>query len=492
MEATKERTAPVNGGPHGRREGLWLGIAMVLLSVLPFLFAVHPQQSDYPSHLARYHVMLDRGQSEFLSRYYEFEWIWSGNLGVDILIWPLGALLGVERAAWLVAVLLPPLTGLAIVSVEWVLRRRIGVGTLLALATIWSPAMLMGFSNFVLSVALALFAFAGWVKLEGWRWRAALFVPAGIAVWLCHSAGWGVLGVLVFGYEWSRNRGLAAFLAPWPLFLPFLVIAAQPGIGGSFDYGGGVPAYKFATWLKALAGHHPQLDIASVVLLLVAILIALRMRAVDARLGWAALILAMLTVAMPRHFGGGDFADLRLVPVALMLGCMAIDARVPRWLLWLAPALFLLRLAVTSVSWQDESQRLEQALAALDNVPQGARIAGATSYFTGRWGADAFAHAPSYATVYRDARVNTHFAVPGVHMLRVRGEGGAYFADPSQRIAAAPGEPVDLSRHPPAARADYLWYFGANPVARLPSGAVVLHRSQGSLLARLANGADER
>ncbi len=458
---------------------------MALLSALPFLFAVHPQQADYPSHLARYHVMMERAGSPFLSQYYDFQWAWTGNLGVDMLMWPLGALLGVERAAWLIALLLPVLTGLAILSVEWVLRRRIGAGSFLALALVWSPAMLMGFSNFSLALVLALFAFAAWVKLEGRGWRAALFVPVGLAVFLCHSAGWGVLGVLLFGYEWHRRKSVASLLAPWPLFLPFAAIVLQPGVGSSLDYGTGVGAYKFAIWLKALADRWPALDMLSVLALLGVIGIALQRRWIDGRLGWAALIVGVLTLVMPRHFGGGDFADLRLVPVALMLGCMAIDAKLPRWVLWLAPALFLLRLGVTSLGWQEDSQRLERDLAALEFMPEGARVAGASAYFTGRWGPDSTEHAPSYATVHRDALVNTHFSLPGVHMLSVKGA-GPEFADPSQRVAVLPGEAVDLSSHPPAAQADYLWYFGANPVAKLPDGAEVLYRSPTSLLARLA------
>lgn len=495
MDETTERTAAAVQGEQPERadrpKGLWLGVLLALLCALPFLVAVHPQQGDYPSHLARYHVMLNGQGSAFLSRYYDFDWIWTGNLGVDMLMWPLGTLLGVERAAWLIAFILPPLMALAIVSVEWVLRRRVGVGSLLAFALVWSPSMLMGFSNFTLAVALALFAFALWVRLQDWKWRAVLFVPVGLAVWLCHSAGWGVLGVLVFGYEWHRRKGLAAFLEPWPLFLPFIAIASEPGIGGSFQYGEGALTYKFAIWLKAMADHSPTLDMLSALMLVAAILVALYARKLDGRLAWAALIIAVLTLVMPRHFGGGDFADRRLVPIALMLGCMAINARVPRWAFYLAPALFLVRLGVTTLAWKDESDRLEQALVALEQVPQGARIAGAWTYYEGRWGADAFVHAPSYATVYRDALVNTHFAVPGVHMLRVR-DGGESFADPSQRIAATPGESADLSNHPPAAQADYLWYFGENPVSQLPKAAVVLHRSRGSLLVRLANGPDAR
>ena len=62
---------------------------------------------------------------------------------------------------------IPVLTGLGLIAVEWTLRRRIGVGALLAFATIWSPMFGMGLLNFGLALALALFAFALWVRLEG-------------------------------------------------------------------------------------------------------------------------------------------------------------------------------------------------------------------------------------------------------------------------------------------------------------------------------------
>ena len=464
---------------------LWVGIALAFLASLPFLVSTKPMQGDYPSHLARYHVMFEREGNAFLERYYGFDWAWTGNLGADLLMLPLGSVLGVEAAAWLIAFSLPILTGLAILAVEWTLRGRIGVGSLLAFAFIWSPSMLMGFANFSLSVALALFGFAAWVRLEGRAWRAPLFIAVGALVWLAHSAGWGVLGVLVFGYEWHRSKSWRAFLAPWPLFLPFLLIAAEPGIGGTFDYGESAPTYKLAIWLKALSDRSMQFDIISLLLVLLAIGFAAHARKIDGRLAWAALALAALTILMPRHFGGGDFADRRLIPVALMVGCLAIDLRARGWLLVLAPALFLVRLGVTTVGWEREGKQMDAALLALEQVPRGARVAGAWSYFVGRWGPDAFAHAPSYATTYRDALVNTHFALEGVHMLSVRGAKPP-FSDPTQRVLAAPGETVDLSGFEPAEQADYLWYFGENEVSALPAGAQVLHTTDISLLARVA------
>ncbi len=472
--------------PAGPREALWLAAALALLSCLPVLVAAMPQMSDFPSHLARYHVMLDGGASAWLRRYYSFTWRWSGNLGADLLIWPLAKLFGLETAAKLIAGIIAPLTGLAMIAVEWTLRRRIGVGTMLAFATIWSPALVIGFLNFSLAFAFALLAFALWVRLERWRWRWALFVPIGWLVWLCHLAGWGVLGILVFGYEWHRQRSLWAFVAPWPLIFPAITfLAGGEGPLGLFEYGPNVANFKLSIWFMALRDRDWTLDSYSLGILLAAFALAAAARRWDGRLAWAAVLFAVLSLALPRHLGGGDYTDYRLIAVALSAGCMAIDWAPPRLILWGSALLFLVRLAVTASAWHAESRDVEAMLKALDHVPQGARIAAAVVTDTGDWKTDTFQHIPSYATVRRDALVNTHFAEPGVHMLQIR-EGGARFQDPSQRILLARKTRPDLSQFGPAGGADYLWYIGYVPPSKLPVDAEVVHRTSRSIMARLA------
>lgn len=478
--------------PAGRREALWLAAALALLSCLPVALVALPQMTDYPSHVARYHVMLDHGASAWLREYYSFTWRWSGNLGADLLIIPLAKLVGLEQAARLIAGIIPPLTGLAMIAVEWTLRRRIGVGTMLAFATIWSPALVIGFLNFSLSFALALLAFALWVRLADRKWRWLVFVPIGWLVWLCHLAGWGVLGVLVFGYEWSRQRSIRAILAPWPLAFPALTFLAGAGASsGPLPWGPNVLHFKKLIWSMALRDRDWWLDSASLWLILAAIAIAAMTRRIDWRLGWAALMFAVLSLALPRHLGGGDYTDYRLIAVALSVGCMAIDWVPPRAILWAAPLLYLVRLGFTSAAWQAEARDVEAMLRALGHVPQGARIAAAVVTDTASWKTDTFQHVPSYATVRRDALINSHFAEPGVHMLQML-DGGPRFQDPSQRILLPPGKRPDLSHFMPAARADYLWYIGHVPPARLPAGAVIVHRSGRSIMARLAKAADRR
>jgi hypothetical protein len=237
------------------------------------------------------------------------------------------------------------------------------------------------------------------------------------------------------------------------------------------------------------------LDTCSLYIILAAIALAAVTRRLDGRLAWAALLFAALSLILPRHLGGGDYTDYRLIAVALSTGCLAIDWSPPRLLLWCVPLFYLVRLGVTSAAWQAEARDVDAMLHALDHLPQGARIAAAVVTDTGSWRTDTFQHVPSYATVRRDALVNTHFAEPGVHMLQMRaGEfgGGPGFQDPSQRILLRPGTRLDLSRFMPAARAEYLWYIGHVPPARLPAGAVIVHRTGRSIMARLAKAPDER
>jgi hypothetical protein len=451
------------------RQGLVLGLLLVALSCLPVLVAVHPQMVDYPAHLARYHVMLEQSSSPYLQRYYGFEWRWSGNLGGDLLIRPLAVLFPLETAGRMLVALVPLLTGLGIVASEWALRRRIGLGAVLALAFVWSPSLLLGFLNFGLSLGLALLAFAGWVALEGRRWREPLYLGVGVAVWLCHVSGWGVLGILVFGYEWHRRRDWRAFLAPWPLFVPLLILLAGGGAGELPSYGPTPEVYKRAIWKQAMRGSLEWLDLASAALIVLVLLGSLAFKRIDGRLGWAAAIMLAASLALPRHVFGGDHVDARMISAGLLVGCVALAWRAPRWLLLLAPALFLVRLGYTTIDWNRDSRETERVLAALGQVPRGARIASLVATERTVWGYNAQEHVCGYAVVRKDALTNCMFALPGVHMLTIK-QGGPLFRDPYHRMLHWPGTPIDLSGYEPARHAEWLWYHGAMMPRRLPPG----------------------
>ena len=118
----------------------WFAILLALMAALPPILARYPQMTDYPAHLARWYVMLAHGDNPVIDRYYGFRWAWSGNLGADLLIFPLASLFGIETGGRIIVIMTPVLTGLGIITVERTLRGRIGVGSLLAMATIWSAS----------------------------------------------------------------------------------------------------------------------------------------------------------------------------------------------------------------------------------------------------------------------------------------------------------------------------------------------------------------
>ncbi len=469
---------------QARRERLAI-VALALLAALPVLSATYPQMTDYPAHLARWHVMLNIDASADLQRLYGFRWQWMPNLGCDLLVWPLAKVLGLELAGRVIAALVPALLAASLLTVDRVLHGRIGVGGLLALVTVWSPSLLMGFLNWVLALALAFFAFALWLRMEGKAARRWLFLGIAPLVWLCHLSGWGVLGVLIFGCEWQRRGFAKAIPTTWPLWPPaVLSLLFGAGDSGAMTWGDDLLVDKLSNWVMALRDQSARLDLLTVGVLVVTITVAWRKGLMDGRIGRAALLIFALSCVMPRHLGGGDFADYRLVPVALACGVLAIRWQALRWVLGLALAPFVLRLALTSVAWIAGSQQTAQMLAAVDQLPRGTVIAGAKAEDPFLWDQPATSHVFAWATVRRDALTNADFAISNLHMIAHADEADP--VDPSQRVLISEGEAANLAAFAPAARADYLWFTGAREPSALPSGAQVIARGNGWLIARLA------
>jgi len=470
----------------GPRESLALGLLMVIVSVWPVLVAAYPQMVDYPAHLARFHVMLTYDQSPFLQEYYGFKWRWMGNLGADLLIQPLARFYPIEQAGRIVVALIPLLTGLGVLAVEWALRRRITAASMLAMVMIWSPALLLGFLNFGLSLAAALFVFAAWVLLEGKSWRALVMVPLGFLVWVCHVSGWGTLGLMVFGYEWSRDKSWRSFVAPLPLALPILALLFGAGTKGlaSYGYGEAVSVYKWAIWRQALRGTTMGLDYASTLFLLALIAGSLLFRRLDPRLGWATFMMLACSLVLPRHIFGGDLVDARMISTGLMAGCLALDWKNPRWLLLASPLLFLVRLDIIADNWKRTSVETEQALKMIEPLPQGVRLATLAVTERSDWAFNPQEHIAGYALVRKDALVNANFALPMVHMLTIK-EGGKYFRDPYHRLNHRRNKPIDLTNYNPARYADWFWYIGVAQPEKLPKGAKLVATGHNTFLAQL-------
>ena len=190
---------------------------------------------------------------------------------------------------------------------------------------------------------------------------------------------------------------------------------------------------------------------------------------------------------MPRHISGGDFADYRMITAGLLVSCLAVNwtikERASRWAVAAATALYLVRLAVTTLSWGADSAQTGRMLQALDHLPHGCKVASVVLVPGGSWPLDHFEHIGAYAALRNDCLTNANFAVPHIHMLHLK---VPFAVDPSQRMILGDDKPVDLAHFAPADQADYLWYVGGREPDSLPAGAVVEWRGDHTLVARLA------
>ena len=475
-------------------------VALCLAMALPLLWPTIPPLVDLPGHMGRYRVALDIGHSPYLSGYYAFEWRLIGNLGVDLLIIPLAKLFGLELAVKLIILTIPVLTAAGLLLIAREVHGRVPPTAFFALPLAYSYPFHFGFVNFALAMALALLAFALWLRLARTghdRLRAILFVPIGLLLWVCHTFGWGALGVLAFSAEVVRQKdkgrslmasGLHAALHCVPLLPPaYLMLLWREG-----NHAGGVTGEWFRWhskffWLKMmLADRWHYFDLASVTLLALVVVAAARSRWVtfSRNLGASALVLAGVFALLPRIIFGSAYADMRLAPFVFAIALIAIrmrpraNARVARLIAVVALAFCLIRLGGTILSYSLYADRHNRALAALDHVPRGARLLSFVGVECARaWSTSRLEHFPALATVRKEAFGNDQWVMPGTQLLSVRKPDAYFFrADSSQLVVAQAcrGEhfrTLDASlRHFPRAAFDYVWLIDPpqhDPVYRI-------------------------
>ncbi len=211
-------------------------VLCAVLAVVPLLYPTIPPLVDLPGHMGRYRVQLALADHPELANWYNFQWSLIGNLGIDLLVIPLAKIFGLELAVKLIVMTIPPLI---VTGLLWIAREvhgRIPPTALFALPLAYCYPVHFGFVNFALSMGIALNLFALWLRMGRtghFRLRAAIFVPLSCLLWLCHTFGWGVLGVLAFSAEMIRqhdaghrwfNAWVRAGLGCLPLALPMALM----------------------------------------------------------------------------------------------------------------------------------------------------------------------------------------------------------------------------------------------------------------------------
>lgn len=492
-----------------------------LIAIVPLLWPDIPPLVDLPGHMGRYRVQLTPlAQAPWLADWYNFEWSLIGNLGIDLLVVPFAALFGLELGVKLIVMTIPALTAAGLLWIAREVHGRIPPTALFALPLAYSYPFQFGFVNFALSMGLALCLFALWLRmarLQRIGLRAILFVPLSCLLWLCHTFGWGVLGVLAFSAEMIRQHdarkdaGSGHWFESWvraglgcvPLALPMILMI----FWRSGDHVTGQTAdwfnwqAKVAWVMMVLRDRWEFWDVASTAVFLLVLLKAIRDPAIEysRNLLLSALFLAAVYLLLPRIVFGSAYADMRLAPFVVAVALIAIRPRIGMTLrhagvlAMLGMSFFLARTAGTTVSYWLFDRDYDTELAALDKVPVGARLVS----FVGtncrnEWKMSRLEHLPAIALVRRLAYTNDQWSMPGAQLLTARYTAAGMFAHDSSEIVT-PGwcprewwKPIDFSiaRFPREAF-DYVWLIRTPPfnpryasdldrIWRSPTGASAL------------------
>lgn len=432
--------------------------------------------------------MVHGDQSHWLSRYYHFRWMLIGNLGQDLLAYPLVPLIGAERAGILLAALVPPATIMGIRQLSIAAHGTVQPAALLALPFSYSFPFLFGFVNYAMGVALCLWCAALWL-----RWRSLPSVPrtialtlAGVVLWLVHVAAWATLVIAIGAIELMaamHDRGtlvsklFTAVRRTLPVtVMPLIITLLWRSDGGGFGitYGAPVRVMKAKLYwlLYALRDQSFALDMISILLLLCCAGILLRRCGARKDLMLAAVVLFLLFLAMPFGLFHSFFADLRLLLPAFLFGLIALggakDSRFQSFIAAVALALFLVRLGVTTDGWMKRGQALRGDLRALEHVSVGARIAVfAPERMFESWDNSGLGHLASLAIPRREAFVNTQWDDAGSQLMRpIYNAGQDFNSNLSSKIRVNQGRDGrtvdDMIAHLPRDRFDYVWLFRAD------------------------------
>jgi hypothetical protein len=472
--------------PFWARGGLWLGLA--LLSALPFVLTPLPVMPDHFAHLARYHVMLNHADSSFLQTYFSLEWHPIGNLGIDLIVLALARLLPLETAASVAGALVPALGVAGIYALARAVHGRVPATALLALMFIWTFTLSYGFENYHLSLALALLGAAAWIRLAsaGAALRWLVMVPVSAIVLLAHASGWGVLGLVVLGWEWAAQR------AETPLrrlvhILWRMAPLAVPGLGlvfwrqeaqGTQGLVMSGPLTKLRFLWDMFRAETIWLDrlLLLVTVSLLAWLLLRLWRGRSAGMLIAAGLLLLTFLLMPHALLGSYFADQRLLPalaIILVLALPVPDGRMAARLAVIALLLFGVRMAELSLGWWQRGHALAAELVALDHVPRGGRVAAMARMSNCGGGVlHGYDHLANFVITRRDGFANTQWDVAGAQLVRpiynrdhgYNDDGSVFIRDARDRRCY--GRELDaMVDGLPRERFDFVWTFDA-PVER--------------------------
>lgn len=495
----------------------WLSIPGLILGTLlicmPFVLVEVPPLVDVPGHMGAAAIEAASPASP-LGKYLGWKWVFTLNIGGDVLMKVLGAQFGILAAGWWSTVLATALFAGGALATIRMANPRGGHGAPWAMMFVFSFPLLTGFLNYILGTGLSLTMFAAAIWLEDRpRLRAAVLVVAQPLAMLCHAIGGLLLAILIasnaLGREmdrlpagWWRRSQWRTVLSThdWKAALRRLVVLCWPLLATVvtiilWKLLSPAPVRSLNTWRWDQKGEFLWLTlrdqsfwldavttVATFALLLVGPFLGGRW---NWQRGLPGLAVAVLYVIIPSDINGSAFVDVRLLPPAMMLLLGLQDwsgapARRAKAIALAGLALLGLRTVVTAASFADYAEDFRQQLSALEHIQPGSRVLTFVEHscIEESWRNTRRDHLASLASVYRQAWVNDNWAIPGLHMVVPRFRPARNFvADPSEFVWSRGCQggrlrSVDSAlRYAPIERVDYVWLIDTglprNPDPRL-------------------------
>lgn len=471
-----------------RAPGFWrfalLFAVLFALAAVPVLTCDSLPLFDYPNHLARMHILRDLAGSPMLQEFYEVTWRPLPNLAMDAVVPRLARLMPLAWAGKAFVLLTLFLLAAGAAALHRVLFGAWSTWSCLAFLLLYSRTLLWGFLNYLFGLGIGLLGLALWIALRRRpaALRLAVGVVFGLALFFSHLLAFGLYAVMIMGYEagrilrthsWTRE-GVSALVVAGLGLLPALAIlflASPASMGGAVHFGHF--ARKLDLLFSVFDNYARPFDVVCFVLAVLALLFAFWRRWVRLapEIALPLALLALVYLAMPSQLATASGSDHR---IPLLLGLVLIAgsrwvAALPAQRVFLGAALvmFLVRLAVTTASWQASDRIYASLLPALDLLPQGSRLAVAYPAEAINSEATPLAHFPTLAILRRDAFVPTLFAFPSQQPVALRPAYRA-LADrlPPERLWAAfvtGAAPLDPDERAAFAAFDHIVFVGRAP-----------------------------
>lgn len=480
----------------------WLSTRAILLylALLAALFSLVdiPPLLDLPGHIGAGAIEAAPPGSPLLD-YYQWNWSFVPNLGGEVLMKLLSIPFGIEAAGWwtaLIATILFVLGGLATVRT---LNPRGAYAMGWAAMFLFGFPWLWGFINYLLAVGLAMLVFGASLRLmRRPPLRAALLLVSQPLLLMCHAIGGLILPLLVAcetvgslldeQRHGQQVRSMPAVLARkcWPLLASLAFVAA-------WRVWSTPPPHEVLDWdwlskldflMEALRDQFHVFDIACVVtsyfLVMFGALLGARW---SWRQGLPALGLFAFYALVPSDINGSEMVDFRLLPLAMFLSLGLQDwsgARpgVIRMVALSGAALLCIRLCGIALSFPAYRAEFASQLKALEFVEPGSRIfvLRRAACPEQNWRMSRLDMLPSLASVRKQAWTNTHWTIPGLHMVRMKfdpANGNAALLSPVIWDAGCPlndGRTLDAAiAAAPIGKVDYLWLVDTGLPATPPA-----------------------